>query len=58
MFISIRCSIFFVVFFLMVAVTQLCHALYTYKQLFVQLILGPVTALKWLQVTFLTCSNQ
>ena len=39
--------------FLMVAVTQLCHALYTYKQLFVQLIFGAVTALKWLQVTFL-----
>ena len=33
--------------------TQLCCALYTYKQLFVQFILGPVTALKWLQVTFL-----
>ena len=29
-----------------------------YLQLFVQLILRPVTAFKWLQVTFLTCSNQ
>lgn len=47
-----------VVFFLIMAVTQLCHALYTYKRLFAQLILGPVTALKCLQVTFLTCSNQ
>ena len=47
-----------VVFFLIMAVTQLCHALYTYKQLFAQLILGPVTALKWLQMTFLTCSNE
>ena len=41
-----------------VAVTQLCHVLNTYKQLFVQLILGPVTALKWLQVTFLIHSDQ
>ena len=29
-----------------------------YLQLFSQLILGPVAALKWLQVTFLTCSSQ
>ena len=46
------------VFFLLVVVTELCHALYTYRPLFVQLILEHVTALKWLKVTFLTCSNQ
>ena len=50
-FFSAACDILCV---LMVAVTQLCYALYIYKQLFVQLILGPVTALKWFQVTFLT----
>ena len=38
--------------------SRLWRELYTYKQLSVQLILGPVTALKWLQVTLLTCSNQ
>lgn len=42
------------VFFLTVVVTQPCHALYTTKKLFAQLFFGPVTALKWLQVTFLT----
>ena len=46
------------VFFLMVAVTKQCHALYTYKQLFALLLLGPAAALKWPQVTFLTCSSQ
>ena len=46
------------VFFLVLAVTQLFHALYTYKQLSVQLMLGPVTALNRLHVTLLTCSNQ
>ena len=40
--------------FLSVAVAQLYHALYTYKWLFAQLIMGPLIALKWLQVTFLT----
>ena len=39
--------------FLSVAVAQLYHALYTYKWLFAQLIMGPLIALKWLQVTFL-----
>ena len=42
-------------YFLIIAVTQLCRSLYTYKQLFAQLILGPVIAPEWLQVT---CSNQ
>lgn len=43
------------VFFLTMVVTQPCHAPYTTKTvLFAQLIFGPVTALKWLQVTFLT----
>ena len=45
-------------FFLIVAVTQLFHALYTYKQYLLHLILAPVTALRWLQVTFLARSNQ
>ena len=44
--------------FLIVAVTQLWLALYTYKHLFIWLISGPVTALKWLQMTLLTSSNQ